>query len=78
MTFSEYVSCRCFLYKAEVSLPSVGMLCLALSLHDASVDAVVSDIPFGAKHGTVDSVRQLIPQLVPSLHRYIYSCMSHR
>lgn len=43
----------------------------ALPLHDASVDAVVSDIPFGAKHGTVDSVRQLIPQLVPSLHRLL-------
>ena len=64
-----------FLYRATVSsgdvLPSVGLLCIALSLPDASVDAVVSDIPFGAKHGTVHSVRQLLPQLVSCLHRYV-------
>jgi len=44
--------------------------CSALSLSDASVDAIVSDMPFGAKHGTVDTVRHLLPKLVPSLHRY--------
>ena len=64
-----------FLYRATVSsgdvLPSVGLLCIALSLPDASVDAVVSDIPFGAKHGTVHSVCQLLPQLVSCLHRYV-------
>ena len=65
--------CICFLYKAKVSSASglmfADVLRLALPLHDASVDAVVSDVPFGAKHGTVDSVRQLLPRLVPSLHR---------
>ena len=45
-----------------------------LSLQDGSVDAVVSDIPFGAKHGTVDGVRHLLPKLVPSLNRYVNAC----
>jgi len=35
------------------------------------MDAVVSDIPFGVKHSTIDGVRQLLPKLVPSLHRYV-------
>ena len=56
-------------------LLSCRVLCLALSLHDASVDAVLSDIPFGAKHGTVDGVRQLLPKLVPSIHRCVNRCI---
>jgi len=38
------------------------------------VDAIVSDIPFGAKHSTVDGVRQLLPKLIRSLHRYVCRC----
>ena len=53
----------------------IDILCSAFLLDDASVDAIVSDIPFGSKHGTVDGVRQLLPKLVPSLHRYAYSCI---
>ena len=39
------------------------------------MDAVVSDIPFGAKHGTVDGVRHLLPKLIPSLDRYVNTCI---
>ena len=40
-------------------------------LHAASVDAIITDVPFGAKHGTVDDVRRLLPKLLPSFHRYV-------
>jgi len=47
--------------------------CAALTLPAGSVDAVVTDIPFGVKHGTIDEVRHLLPKLVPSLHRCVSS-----
>ena len=55
----------------EIKVKETPTLYLGLSIHDAGVDAVVSDIPFGVKHGTVDGVRQLLPKLVSSVHRYV-------
>ena len=52
-------------------LISCNIACLVLPLHAASVDAMVTDVPFGAKHGTVDDVRHLLPQLLPSCHRFV-------
>jgi len=50
---------------SEVFIWDVG----ALPLRDASVDAVVSDLPFGKRHGSKGGNKILYPKLIAELTR---------
>ena len=45
--------------------------CAAMPLQRASVDAIVSDLPFGVQHGSVEANRALFPRLLKEVGRVL-------
>jgi tRNA G10 N-methylase Trm11 len=47
------------------------LLFVDLPLRDASVDAILCDMPFGLKHSSVENMRALLPAIISSLNRFV-------